>query len=344
MNRREFIKNVSIAGLGLAASPSLINLSAGKLSAQEGASRLVIVSHPDSAQGIRVDPDAVKKMVDMGVMQFTGQKNLGDAWLSVLTGFSPNDIVSIKVNCINRSLSSHPEVANAIAEGLIAAGVKENNIIIWDRTNHELTSAGYRYNKSDTGVICFGTNEGGWGYEKPVKVSDRNLRLSKILTISDHIINVPVLKDHGMAGVTISMKNHYGSVDNPGSLHNNQCDPYVGELNKVPEIKDKTRLIVLDAVLGIFSGGPGGQPQFVYNSIILGQDPVAMDYQGWKIIDAERQKRGWSLAKPRHITTAANLGLGTDNPDNIQIEMLDVKEQSVTVSGKFKTTWGSLKK
>jgi len=59
-----------------------------------------------------------------------------------------------------------------------------------------------------------------------------------------------VLKDHGTAGVTLSMKNHYGSVDNPGSLHGGQCDPYIPELNNVPDIKDKTRLIVLGWISG----------------------------------------------------------------------------------------------
>ncbi len=338
MNRREFIKSVSMASIGLAAG-----LSAGKLPAQEGASRLVVVNHPDSAQGVRVNAEVVKKMVDMGIMQFAGHNNVGDAWLNLLPNFSPSDLVSIKVNCINRSLSSHPEVANAIAEGLIEAGVKENNIIIWDRTNHELTAAGYRYNSGNTGVQCFGSNESGWGYEKPVRVADRNLRLSKILSISDHVINVPVLKDHGMAGVTLSMKNHYGSVDNPGSLHNNECDPYISELNNLADIKNKTRIIVLDAILGIYSGGPGGQPQFAYNSVIFGQDPVAMDYQGWKILDSERQKRGWNLEKPRHISTAAKIGLGTDDPNNIHVDIFDAEEQAVIASGKLSTVWGALR-
>lgn len=341
INRREFIKGVSIAGLGLAVSPALLT---HELSAQAVPSKVVIATHPEAVEGMRINREIAQKLVDMALMQYTGKTNVADAWASVLPAFSPDHIISIKVNCINSSLSSHPQVVDAIVAGLVAAGVKENNIIIWDRTNHELTGAGYRLNTGNTGVRCFGTNEGGWGYDKQVKVANSNVRLSKILMDSDHLINVPVLKDHGTSGVTFSMKNHYGSVDNPGALHGGQCDPYIGELNNVPEIKDRTRLIVLDGMVGIYTGGPGGQPQFIYNSVAVSQDPVALDYQGWKILDAERQKHGWRLPLPKHINTAAKLGVGTDNPDNIQLEMVDAKEEAVVASGKLKTAWGAIKK
>lgn len=73
-----------------------------------------------------------------------------------------------------------------------------------------------------------------------------------------YLINVPVLKDYTIAGVTFSMKNHCGLVDNPGSLHGNSCDPYMAELNNTAPIKEKTRLIVMDASLCIYVGGPSG--------------------------------------------------------------------------------------
>ena len=344
MDRREFIRDASLVGLGLAAGPALLDLSAHRPLALAGISKIVIANHPEAVNGMKVNAEIAQNLVDSTIMQFTGQTTVGDAWASVLTDFSPDDLVTIKVNCINRSLPTHPQVVDAIVAGLIAAGVKDNNIIIWDRTNHELTNCGYKRNTGDTGVRCFGSNEGGWGYDKQVKLGNRTSRLAKILTSSDHIINAPVLKDHGTSGITLSMKNHYGSVDNPGSLHGGQCDPYIAELNNVPEIKDKTRMIVLDGLIGIYQGGPGGQPQFAYNSVILGQDTVALDYQGWKILEAERQKRGRALPEPRQIKTAAKLELGTNDPDSIHVEMLEVQEQTVRAAAKLKTTWGSIKK
>ena len=342
MDRREFIRDVSLAGLGLAVGPALLDLSARKLPAQAGMSKVVIANHPEAVKSMKVNAEIAQKLVDMGVMQLTGQASIADAWASILPSLSPDDLVTIKVNCVNRLLPTHPEVVDAIVAGLTAAGVKENNIIIWDRTNRELTGCGYKRNTGDTGVRCFGTDEKGWGYDKQVKLADQNVRLSKILTTSDHIINVPVLKHHDI-GATLSMKNHYGSVDNPGSLHGGQCDPYIAELNDTPEIRDKTRLIVLDGLMGSHIGGPGGPPRFVYNSVILGQDPVAVDYQGWKILEAERQKSGMVLPQPRHIKTAAELELGTNDPNNIHVEMLDIKEQAIRAEGRLKTTWGAIK-
>lgn len=344
IDRREFIKDVSLAGLGLAVGPALLDIASRRASAQVGTSKLVIAEHPDAVKGVSVNPEVTRNMVDMGIMQFTGQSNVADAWASILPSFSPNDMVTIKVNCINQRLASHPEVVDAITAGLIAAGVKENNIIIWDRTNRELTDSKFKLNTGKTGVRCFGTNEKGWGYDKQVRVTNKNLRLSKILTSSDHIINVPLIKDHGMAEVTLSMKNHYGSVNQPGTLHGNRCDPYIADLNNIPEIRDKTRLIVLDGLMGIYKGGPSGPPQFIYNSVILGQDPVALDYQGWKILETERKKHGMNLPEPRHIKTAAKLALGTNDPNNIDVDILNVNEQAVTATGRLLTTWGDLKK
>ena len=100
----------------------------------------------------------------------------------------------------------------------------------------------------------------------------------------------------------------------------------------------------MDGLLGIYRGGPGGQPQFVYNSVVVGQDPVALDYQGWKILEAERQKHGLTLTQPQHIKTASEMGLGTNDPNNIHTEMIGVMEQAVLAEGKLKTTWAEMKR
>lgn len=344
IDRRQFIKELSLIGFGMAVGSTMFNMGVRGSLAQP-VSRIVIARHQNAVSGVKINRDAVKAMVERGIMQYTGQASVADAWASIFPKISQNDIVSIKVNCINwQSLPTHPEVVDAIVEGLISAGFKENNIIIWDRTNWELRNSGYKLNTNDTGVRCFGSDEPGWGYEKQVRIVNQNVRLSKILTISDHIINVPLLKDHGIAGVTISMKNHYGSVDNPGSLHGGQCDPYIAELNNVPEIKEKTRMIVVDGLMGIYIGGPMGAPQFVYNGVIFGQDPVAVDYQGWKILESERQKRGMALPEPRHIATAAKIGLGTNDPNNIKVETVDIEDQfSVNTRNKIRLTWSKVK-
>ena len=52
MDRREFIKSASIAGLGLAAGPALLDLSAGKAPARAAVSKIVIAEHSEALTGI----------------------------------------------------------------------------------------------------------------------------------------------------------------------------------------------------------------------------------------------------------------------------------------------------
>jgi uncharacterized protein (DUF362 family) len=344
MDRREFIRDVSLAGLGLASVPTLLNFHVERAYAIENVGKVVVATGSDLTKGISVNADAANRLLNAAIMAFTDKSTEEEAWKSIFPSLTKDDIVGIKINTLFQ-LSTHQQVADAIAQNLVAIGVPENNIIIWDKSDSDLRSSGYQINRGDAGVRCFGTNA---DYDPKIyMIGGQSKRLSKILTQTcDHLINVPVLKDHSISGVTLSMKNHYGTVDKPGSLHGNVCDPYIAELNDTDAVKEKTRLIVMDASVGVYNGGPGAAPQFSYNSIIVGQDPVALDYHCLQIIDEERVKRNLPIVantgRPaKHITTAAGLGLGTMDPNEMQIIQLNV--ESVDASGKKLSTWGELK-
>jgi uncharacterized protein (DUF362 family) len=177
-------------------------------------------------------------------------------------------------------------------------------------------------------------------------VAGQTRYLSKILTQHcDHLINVPILKDHNIAGVTLSMKNHYGTVDNPGSLHGSSCNPAIADLNDASAIKDKTRLIVLSALVGIYTGGPGGAPQFKPNKLAVSFDPVAIDWYGMQMINDERSRRGMGevTARARYIQTAADKGLGTNDPAQIETIQAELPE-SVEPGNKVLSKWGEMKR
>jgi hypothetical protein len=58
--------------------------------------------------------------------------------------------------------------------------------------------------------------------------------------------------------------------------------------------------------------------------LIASQDPVAVDYFGYKIIEEQRIKYDLRpLAKtgryPTYIETSAKLGLGTNDPNNMDL-------------------------
>jgi len=340
LTRREFIRNISSVGMGLALAPTLLDLHIESAQAAENAGKIVIATSKNLTNGIFVDTNIARSLLDISIKEFAGKNTENEAWRSIFPSLLKEDVVGIKINTLFQ-LSSHQEVVSAIVNNLVAIGVPENNIIIWDKSDSDLTRAGYQINRSDTGVRCFGTN--GDYDDKIFKIGGQSRRLSKILTQTcTHLINVPVLKDHSISGVTFSMKNHYGSVDNPGALHGNSCDPYIADLNNTDPIKSKTRLIVMDAALGIYVGGPDGGPQFQYNSLVLSQDPVALDFQCLQIINAERQKHGIQpVGNAAHIKTAANLGLGVMDPNKMNVIQLNI--QDVDSKDKRTSAWGNIK-
>jgi hypothetical protein len=64
--------------------------------------------------------------------------------------------------------------------------------------------------------------------------------------------------------------------------------------------------------------GPIGQPEFAYNGLIVGTDPVATDHQARLIIEDERKKRNLPFVPSLHIDHAIKLGLGAPL-DEIQV-------------------------
>ena len=320
IDRRTFLRILSVTGISGLVYPR--NVISSLLPNEM--SRVVIVEHENATSGNSINQETVQIMVNSGIKNLAGIEDIGEAWKSLLPEVSADKIIAIKVNCINSALSTHPEVAYAVAAGLAqisfsGGNFSENNIIIFDRTNWELESAGYTRNTSNVGVRCFSTETEGFYYSSQnFSIGGRSQRLSEIInTHADYLINLAVLKNHGTAGVTLCMKNHYGTCDDPGALHSNNCDPYIPALNATEPIRSKQMVNIIDALFGIRSGGPGGSPQFVTNKILFSQDVVAIDYQGRKLL----QENGCAtIDRAHHIETAASdYRLGTNNPTEMEI-------------------------
>ena len=240
--------------------------------------------------------------------------------------FRPNDIVGIKVNTLGgRGVSTRPEVALQLAAWLQAAGVPADHISIWDRSDRELRSAGYTLSQS--GVRVFGTND-AWG--ELVDWGPSASRFARLLEQDlTAVISCAILKDHYLAGVTLSMKNWYGVVHNPNKMHEDGCNPFVAPLSAQKVIRGKLRLNVVDGALGQANGGPSRVPRFAwpFSGFLASTDPVAIDAVGWRLLETRRKEVGLpALAaerrEPRYIAEAAKLGLGVADP--ARIEQLEV--------------------
>jgi uncharacterized protein (DUF362 family) len=245
--------------------------------------------------------------------------------------FGPGDRVGVKVNALG--LSTNPVVVDAVVSGLKQAGVRDNNIIIWDRFDVELERAGFRLNRSGRGVQCRGTdaNRAGSGYQDDVEISGNiGSCFSRIVAEEvDALISVPVLKDHNLAGVSLGMKNFYGAIHNPNKYHGDNCDPFVVDVVSHRFIGPKWRLTVCDGTRAQYHNGPGRSSAYFwpFQGLIVSADFVAADAVAADIIEDQRRSKGLkTLAEerrpPRHIRTAGTRGLG--EADGAKIERIEV--------------------
>ncbi|MHC4308256.1 MAG: DUF362 domain-containing protein [Planctomycetota bacterium] len=311
-SRREFLKDATAIGTGLCASSLLLSNKnfLKTLCAEDRTSLRSRVILAKDKRFINVNGSADTSLIS---------KAIDSALLS-----------GIKLNCLaGKRFSPHTEIVEAIINGIKSAGVRESNIIIFERFNRELENAGFNIRRRGNGFRCFGTDDlPSGGYDsKPLIIGSVGSCFSKIASsFCTAIVNVPILKDHDLAGVSIGMKNFFGIIHNPNKYHDRNCNPYVADLNSHPFIKDKLRLIVCDALKAQYHGGPAFKPQWAWDfrGMLIGTDPVALDRIGAQIIEKKRNEVNMPSLKeagrePKYIQTAASLGLGVDDPSLIDV-------------------------
>jgi len=325
--RRDFLRS-SLALGGALLTPGSGRgeaMSHGLNSSPEGKSKLVIARDPKlRPSGAGPDSSRLLKLLDRAIQAFENCDTPVEAWRKVAR---PGEVVGLKVNCLaGKGNSTRPELVEAICERLQQAGIKD--IVIWDRLNADLESARFRIAERGTGIRCFGNDTLGFESELETYGSVGSLLAKTLTQVCDAVINLPVLKDHGIAGVTIALKSMFGAIHNPNKYHLSVGDPYVADVNMLPVIRRKVRLSICDATTAQYEGGPSYMPQWTwpYNGLMVGTDPVALDYIGWQIIEKKRAEMGMKSLKelkrqPTYISTAADAQhrLGTNDPKRIEV-------------------------
>jgi uncharacterized protein (DUF362 family) len=250
--------------------------------------------------GSAVAPDGKVNAARVELMLQAAMDKLGSPW-STWAGATRR--ISIKVNSITSQSFTHPELAGAVAAGLVGAGADPARVTVWDRDTDSLRKRGYAIDKTGEtlGYCCLGTDAAG-DPKKPTSavVGGAKVYLSKLLTEADLLLNIAALKDHSMAGVTLSLKNNLGMIWGADQLHGNfregsGVEPGISDLAALPDIKGRLQLTVLDALVGVCEGGPGpADPKhtFRHAGILVSLDPVALDRRGLAIIEARRKKLG----------------------------------------------------
>ncbi|HPD14981.1 MAG TPA: DUF362 domain-containing protein [Planctomycetota bacterium] len=316
LGRRAFLKTSLAVGAAL---------PAWGLAADDKSRVVAATSSKVFGDGNALKQDAAQDLVDAAVCSLTGEKSAAAAWRHFV---KPNDTVGIKASCLaGERLSTRIEIVRAIARGLQAAEVRPQRILVWDRKLSDLTRAGYPAEGGDDFRLV-GNDDRVLGFAPPlIEVGEIGSFFSKLVTDTcSVIINVPVLKDHDLAGVTVCLKSFFGAIHNPNKYHFANLHQAIADVNRHDDIRRKTVLHLCDATFGCYHGGPTPPPKWIerLGTLYASRDPVALDQVAWQKIEELRKANNLetllgSKREPKHIALAAEAKLGTNDPNRIEL-------------------------
>jgi hypothetical protein len=350
ITRRKFLSGAATAAgclLGLApGAAARPDLASG--TARPGFGSRVVHVHSSAAtswdyltgwHGDYVSQAAVNRMVNRGLMELTGTTSRAAAWQALIPGYAPGQRVAIKVNLNNAwSLDDSDNIVDALIEpvnslirGLVELGVAEADIWVYDAVR----SMPHRFrNGCDFGAVQFsGADWNDQGFSDTEKVTFEHPSvpdqcISRVLVEATYLINMPIMKKHSHAYVTLSFKNHFGTIEHCAQVHgptfpgdssySPDYNPLV-DIYQNPHFGGKTVLTVGDGLvaskgdqLGHLEQSSLPVPWVTFgngapNSLFFSTDPVAIDCVMVDFLEAEA---GVPAAAGDYLVLAAQAGLG----------------------------------
>lgn len=248
----------------------------------------------------------------------------------------PDERVLIKPNCVRPAapetgVTTDGRVVDAVIEFLLGAGIRD--IVIAEGGNpgtdkaFRLTGLSEVAERRDVPLINL--NEDEWE-EIPIPgaAALERVRIARTVLDSDRIINVPKLKIHHMAQVTLSLKNLMGViVDNRGRVMHERLHEKIVDLASM----FRPALNVVDGIVGAELDEVVGEPVHS-NVVIAGVDMVSVDAVGSAVM-------GLYPNDIRHVQMAAERGLGVARLDRIDV----VGESIASVRTRFRTEYSDRK-
>lgn len=305
MNRREFFKRSILTGAasGVALAGSNFKKIVAAISPQEKRPYdLVAVKGGEPVQ-----------MFDKAIESMGGMKNFVKKGQTVIV--KPN----IGWDALpERSANTNPQLIKRIIEQCYSAGAKQ--VYVFDNTCDEwlkcYENSGIQYAvKEAGGKMVPGNSEGNY-HEVEIKQGKKlkNAKVHELILSSDVFFNVPVLKSHGSTQVTVSMKNHMGTVWDRRFWHSNDLDQCIADFAAYR----KPDLNIVDAYRVLTKRGPKGvsdEDVVLMKSLIISKDIVAADAASAKLFGLEPEHI-------RHIRLADEAKVGTMDLTKLNINRI----------------------
>jgi uncharacterized protein (DUF362 family) len=298
MDRRELLKLAAVAGIGLSFPQGVVHL----LSNAEAAAKadLAVVRGPSPAKITRAAVEAIG-----GIGRF----------------ISRGDVVVIKPNIAwdrlpEQAATTNPEVVGAMVRLCFEAGAKK--VKIFDRPVNDprrcYVQSGIASAVKPLGAEIEYVDDRKF---REIAIKGQALKSWPLYTEifeADKLINLPIAKHHGLAKITMSMKNWMGVMGGRRNTIHQRLDESLADLALVI----RPTLTVLDAVRVLTANGPqGGDLADVkkLDTVVAGVDQVAIDSFGATLFGMKGGDLGY-------VRNAAGRGIGTMDLSRLSIRRI----------------------
>jgi uncharacterized protein (DUF362 family) len=307
MKRRKFISTSVSAGVATGAA-----LTFGKLDEVFAGSANNAESNYDLVAVRGGEPEV---MFDKGIESLGGMKRF----------VKPGQRVLIKPNIgwdktPERAANTNPKLIKRIVEHCFEAGAKD--VLVFDHTCHKWDKC-YKHSgiekavKEAGGKIVPGNSEKMY---KKVEIKEakrlKETAVHELMLDTDVFINVPILKNHSSAKMTIAMKNLMGCVWDRQYWHKNDLHQCIADFLhfRLPDLN------IVDAYNVMTQNGPVGVSlDDVVNmkTQVISTDIVAADAASAKFF-------GMDPSEIKHIKIAHEAGFGNMNLSELNINRIKV--------------------
>lgn len=219
-----------------------------------------------------------------------------------------------------RAGNTHPKLVARIVKACYEAGAKK--VFVFDHTCDDwqrcYANSGVERAAKDAGATVVAGNSESYYQEVriPRGTELKEAKEHELILSSDVFINVPVLKNHGGARLTVSMKNLMGVVWDRGFWHKTDLHQCIADFATYR----KPALNVVDAYNVMKRNGPRGvsvEDVTMMKAQIITTDIVAADAAAAKLFGMEPDA-------VRHIALAADRKVGRKDLENLKIERISI--------------------
>ncbi len=227
--------------------------------------------------------------------------------------------VAIKPNILTArapqyAATTNPQVVAALVQMAYEAGARE--VVVFDRPTapprnaYEVSGIAKAVSAVEGRMVVLGSGD----FER-IRIPEGRLLTSWPFAVpafdADVFINVPIAKTHGMAGLTMSMKNLMGIMGSTRGLIHQDFDQKIVDVNTLV----KPHLVVLDATRILIRNGPsGGDLRDVRRpgKVIAGTVQASVDAYGTTLFGMNPTDLGY-------LVRAGAQDLGTIDLEKLQI-------------------------